>query len=226
MPVPDLPEVLRQLEQGDATEVLLTLEQLADRLPTAVTAHVLLAYGYEATRQWREALEAWQWANFLMPNSPAIQEGLRHAARALHAAPGTVLPRALPVLAGPLPQPSSNAPLAPAPSAPRPDLPDEQEDGVESSTASARDIDDLDRLIGELESARIVPQPDFEAVPPPDLDDEIEDVVSETLARIYAAQQQYDEAARVYELLAAQQPEQAAEHLKKASEMRARAKDE
>lgn len=81
-------------------------------------------------------------------------------------------------------------------------------------------FDDLDSLITELESARIVPKPDFESVPPPDLKDNIEDMVSETLARIYASQKQYEEAARVYEQLAEQQPEEAEVFLAKAEEMR------
>lgn len=83
-------------------------------------------------------------------------------------------------------------------------------------------FDDLDSLITELESARIVPKPDFESIPSPALDDDIEDVVSETLARIYASQKQYEEAARVYEQLAEQQPEQAPSFLEKAAEMRTR----
>ena len=87
-------------------------------------------------------------------------------------------------------------------------------------------FEDLDRLINELESARIVPRPDIGEVSTPELEDDIEDVVSETLARIYASQGQYDEAARVYELLAGQHPEDSDEFLKKASEMRARASDE
>lgn len=85
--------------------------------------------------------------------------------------------------------------------------------------------EDLDRLINELESARIVPRPDLDELPSPDLEDDIEDVVSETLARIYASQGQYDEAARVYELLAGQHPEEADEYMQKASQMRSRASD-
>jgi hypothetical protein len=81
-------------------------------------------------------------------------------------------------------------------------------------------------LINELESARIVPRPDIEEMTASELEDDIEDVVSETLARIYASQGQYDEAARIYELLAGQHPEDSDEFLMKASEMRARASDE
>lgn len=87
------------------------------------------------------------------------------------------------------------------------------------------DDDDLDSLIDRLESARIVPGPDLDALPPPDLDDEIEDMVSETLARIYASQGQYHEAARVYEQLAIQHPDRSLEFLQSAADMRSRAAD-
>lgn len=90
----------------------------------------------------------------------------------------------------------------------------------------AAEYGDLDRLIDELQSARIVPRPDLDELPSPDLEDDIEDVVSETLARIYASQGQYEEAAHVYELLAAQQPEKEEEFMSKASEMRSRASDQ
>ncbi len=83
---------------------------------------------------------------------------------------------------------------------------------------------DLDRLIGELESARIVPSDDPSSISPPDLSDDIEDVVSETLARIYATQNQFSEAARVYERLALENPDRADEYSLKASEMRERSK--
>ncbi|GIV61478.1 MAG: hypothetical protein KatS3mg044_0344 [Rhodothermaceae bacterium] len=86
------------------------------------------------------------------------------------------------------------------------------------------DFEDLDRLISELEQARIVPAPDLEAIPAPELEDDIDDMVSETLARIYAAQNQYEEAARVYEQLASQEPERATEYLQKATQMRRKAR--
>lgn len=85
---------------------------------------------------------------------------------------------------------------------------------------------DLDRLISELESARIVPRPDLDTLPEPELDDDIEDVVSVTLARIYASQGQYQEAARVYDLLAVQQPDDEAAYKAKAEEMRSKASEE
>lgn len=88
------------------------------------------------------------------------------------------------------------------------------------------DVQDLDRLIDELEGARIDPQPDLEEAPPPDLDNDIEDMVSETLARIYISQKQFEEAARVYVRLAEQEPEREDEYLQKAADMRLRAHEQ
>ena len=95
------------------------------------------------------------------------------------------------------------------------------EDEIPASSEADTD-ENLDRLIRELETARIVPNPDFEAVPLDYVEDEDEGLVSETLARIYAAQQQYQEAAQVYEVLAEQQPDRAEEFRIKAQEMKMR----
>ena len=105
------------------------------------------------------------------------------------------------------------------------DTPAVSRDDPGETDATRPHYDDLDRLISELEAARIVPRPDFDNIPSPELDDDIEDVVSETLARIYASQGQYDEAARVYEILAGQHPDEASEYMQKALEMRSRASD-
>lgn len=78
--------------------------------------------------------------------------------------------------------------------------------------------DDLDGLIAELEDARIMPSD--RAFPQPDLESRIEDVASETLARIYAEQKQFEEAARVYARLADISPDNRQRFLKRASEMK------
>lgn len=83
--------------------------------------------------------------------------------------------------------------------------------------------EDLDRLIDELESAHIEPSPDVDDVPAPDLEDNVDDLVSETLARIHEAQDQYRKAAQIYVKLASQEPDQARDHLEKAAEMRRQA---
>lgn len=100
-----------------------------------------------------------------------------------------------------------------------PDLSSETEDSVDPDDT----IGDLDRLIQDLESARIEPKPDLDDLPEPDLEDDVEDLVSETLARIYAAQSQYREAARIYVKLASQEPANARAHLENAAEMRRKA---
>jgi hypothetical protein len=81
----------------------------------------------------------------------------------------------------------------------------------------------LDSLIAQLEDApRIRPDPAFNG-PEVSFDDEdVDEMASETLAKIYAAQHQYVEAALVYEKLAARQPDQAEEMLRRAAEMRER----
>jgi len=97
------------------------------------------------------------------------------------------------------------------------------DDTPEGRVGQLEDDEDLDRLIDELESARIEPSPDMEEVPEPDLEDDVDDIVSETLARIHEAQDQYRKAAQIYVKLASQEPDQARAYLKKASEMRERA---
>jgi len=93
----------------------------------------------------------------------------------------------------------------------------------ESDGAPDDAVGDLDQLIQDLESARIQPSPDLDDLPPPDLDDDVEDLVSETLARIYGAQSQYREAARIYVKLASQEPANARKFLEQAAEMREKA---
>jgi tetratricopeptide (TPR) repeat protein len=106
------------------------------------------------------------------------------------------------------------------------DAPETPEERIEHLSEETSD-DDLDHLIDELESARIDPNPDAADAPEPDLeDDEADDLVSETLARIYKQQGQYGEAARVYDTLAEQQPDRADAFREQAAEMREQAKDE
>ena len=357
MAIPDLQEALDLIEAGRAEDVLAPLTAWAQRMPARAAVHVVLGRAYEALMRWDEAQAAWQQAHFLMPNSPAVAEGLKRirAAMAEPVAAGddrlimdldlqAELEATLEALFNPftLPQqseaalgePMSEAEAAlaqvqaalaaaqadtaeeelveetekteapteieaeapaqpaepdtttedllgadpasiydeieqlieekearkdtaaeppkeeppPAPVAEQPQaepfdlaaaaqetadeddvgLEDWQDFDAEPKEAPASDdatIDDLDRLISELEAARIVPQPDLEDIPPPELEDEIDDVVSETLARIYASQKKYEEAARVYEQLAHQHPKEATKFLQLAAEMRGLAGD-
>lgn len=118
--------------------------------------------------------------------------------------------------------------LARQPSTPQPDEPETPDEDDPEADPETEDVTgDLDRLIRELESARIEPTPDpddpEDEYPEPDLDDDIDDLVSETLARIYAGQEQYREAARIYVKLASQEPSRARHHLQNAAEMREKA---
>ncbi|WP_263785726.1 tetratricopeptide repeat protein [Salinibacter grassmerensis] len=122
--------------------------------------------------------------------------------------------------------PSSDLPSSPDEDPP---TPEEQVEELEDEG----DAGDLDHLINELQSARIEPEAEPEAeAPPPEADDEAEmaaedddteDIVSETLARIHEGQDDYREAARIYATLAEQEPDRADEFQEKADEMRLKA---
>ncbi|CAM3348765.1 tetratricopeptide repeat protein [Rhodothermus bifroesti] len=212
MALPDLRDALRYIETGQPRQALVLLYPLVERFPAWSAAQLLLARALEADGRWDEALEVWQRLAFWLPESPVVQQGLRRALRqlTLPEAPSDALTSALPdpalaQLPEPLRQLAQTAP-------------------TEASSALTQTDDlDIDRLIAELESARIVPRPDLEDIPPPELEQDVDDLVSETLARIYAAQEQYAEAARVYEKLAQQHPERAESYRQRAAEMRAKA---
>lgn len=108
------------------------------------------------------------------------------------------------------------APDDSSPTGESPPTPEEQIEKLESEGSA----DDLERLIDDLESARIEPDPEGEDPPPPDLESDAEDVVSETLAQIHESQGDYQEAARIYGELASQHPDRADEFKRKAEEMR------
>ena len=320
----------RLLMEGRADEAVRWLEAFLEAAPAYATAHVVLAKAYEAAGRRADALEAWNRAAFLVPESPLVR---RERARLLGTVPTappppaaripTPAPEAAPPppaappepTALPPPEPPTEAaptpvaegptaaaeradpsppalpgeapvpeaapategattlaeePLVMAPEAegaPEPEAPPEEEEpawrlleetevGVaftptqeEPPIISPADpgaapyegtpfvedariveeqegapaFDDLDALIHQLQDApRIRPDPHFEGPEVSFEEDEVaDDMVSETLARIFAAQHQFVEAAIVYEKLAAQKPDQAEELLRKAEEMRA-----
>lgn len=81
--------------------------------------------------------------------------------------------------------------------------------------------DELDSLIAQLEDApRIRPDPEFQGPEVAFDNADVDEMASETLAKIYAAQGQYAEAASIYDALARQQPERADEHRQSAAAMR------
>ena len=120
-------------------------------------------------------------------------------------------------------------PRAAAPQ-PTPLLPPQAEDApgapepLARPAGDARVADDLDDLISQLDAApRIKPDPAFRGPAVTFDDSSVDDMASETLAKIYAAQHQYVQAARIYETLAAREPAHAAAHLERAAELRERA---
>lgn len=339
MSMPDVQRALALIEGGQHADAVPLLEDVTHRFPAYVFAHVVLARTYEALERWDDALAVWRNARFLMPSSPAIEDGLERTLNALvgfDAAPLPPLPTegdgAPPdeteVVSGeaaedvhallgeaaaehgeaaevmsfapegvhpPEEPPSEGPPLAeasaaitepaeedePAEAMSEADAadaeaeetvdedeaidekafraieqmiderlraeglddvldPDEEEPEGEAppTTSGADDAadptdaadtsvsapdEDLDTLIQELESARFEPRHDLDDLPEPQLDNEIEDMVSETLARIYVAQDKFEEAAKVYEQLAIQQPDRSIAFLQKAADMRSRA---
>lgn len=95
---------------------------------------------------------------------------------------------------------------------------------VAESTAGFSVSDELDTLISRLEDApRIRPSPTYDGPMVSINDAAVDELASETLAQIYAAQDQYSEAADVYERLAVQQPDRADTFLQHAAKMRQRA---
>lgn len=229
MSVPEFQEAYQQIERGEAAEAIPALERLVKEMPGYTAAQVLLARAYEADGQTGRALAYWQRTLFLMPNSPKANEAVARLSerqrqeRAERAASTTEAVSS----AGESAESnhSEEEEVSLFPPIPRGKVPTQkpplQSDLEELAEAEA--YDDLDRLIEELESARIEPDPDMDELPPPDLEDEIDDVVSETLARIFTAQEQYWDAARIYTQLATQEPEREEEFRAKAAEMRRRA---
>lgn len=126
---------------------------------------------------------------------------------------------------------SPEPPAADSPPEEPSSTPEEQVEQLEDEG----ETDDLDRLIDELQSARIEPDPDAatDAPPPADVSDEGgpadeppgEEVVSETLAKIHEGQNDYQKAAHIYAQLAEQEPERTDEFRQKAAEMRKKAGD-
>jgi tetratricopeptide (TPR) repeat protein len=239
-PTAGIQDAARHLAEARTGEAVAVLERLVADFPAYVTAHVLLAKAYEASGRGNGALEAWHRAYFLMPGSPLI---IRERTRLLRSVP--VEDESVTLFA---PAMSSSPDTDEAPTdamrdeeegAEAVEAPDAAHDtaGPEAAVEAAPDVlteanesaaepddepDDLDTLIRQIENApRIRPDAHFkEDAVEEDEDDDHDEMVSETLARIYEAQKQYDAAAHAYEQLADQRPERATELLSKAAELR------
>lgn len=203
MPLPDIRQAATMIEEGRIEPARTVLQNILHKVPSHLSARVLLARILEAEGDHAAALTMWKQAALHGPGVRLIENGLREAQ--LRVRFGSALPME------PLPPGPELTPTAPAP-APAPVV----------AEAPAPEFQDLDKLIHELETASIVPDPDIPLVSESDLESDIEDVVTETLARIYANQSYWAEAAQVYEKLAVQHPERKAEYLQRAKEMKSK----
>lgn len=243
-------ETLEHVLRGDVEPILSTLEVKTIEQPTWVIPVVALARCAESVDDWESAYELWTQARRIAPEWPAIDAGVRTASQQLlkrglplkeqkHNVEPVVersekvrqfekqLAETVDRLDA-VPQSSTSATTEPAPLV-TPldfDLTEMTEPAPDSkpaeSGASEKTLDDLDQLINRLQGARIIPRDDAESIPAPELEADVDDVVSETLASIYLNQEQYGEAARIFDKLAEIQPERAAEFLQKAADARTR----
>lgn len=227
----DIQSPLELIKKGKAAEAIPMLEFISKQMPSHVSCHVLLAQAYAEEERWQEALSSWQNASFLMPNSPAIRKGFREVLN--------ILSKQTIKLIATTPEPvveekSSDSVLekdAKSSGDYKPKnifshkVPPPLQHLAPDESAIGEDLE-LDDLISELESARIIPKPESEIIEAPVLEADIDDMVSETLARIYEGQKQFDEAARVYEKLATMQPDRADDFEQKANELRSRSVNE
>ena len=95
-----------------------------------------------------------------------------------------------------------------------------------SLAAETKPAADVDQIISAMEEGLSSVRISFDSSDIPDVTLSDNEVVTETWARILAGQQQYEEAARVYQELAERDPEQAARYREKALRMQKRAQGE
>ena len=208
MPAPPSPVEAAAALLGDGRpgEAAALLKPYADEMPGYAGALVVFARALERSGDLQGALAAWHRAYFFAPDSPLVR---RERARLLRQS--DPLAEAAPSHLPARPPSAPTAPPAAAPVLPEP--------------AGAAPASDLDALIEQLENApRIRPDDAFD-----DADDPLPTsidaggVVSETMASILAAQGQHAEAARLYERLAEQRPDDADALREKARALRDRA---
>ncbi|NND72833.1 MAG: hypothetical protein HKN43_14745 [Rhodothermales bacterium] len=241
--------IVNQLAQGEIQEVPPTVKTIAVQNPGWVTPIVVLAMSSERDGDWESAFELWSQAHVLLPDSEKIGNGVLRSSLMLlnQSAPNkpstppsetladferfgseveNINPEPVGVSTNPTPMVTPlDFDLTEFATDDTVSTPDEVAEPEQPKSDASMALDELDELIGRLEGARIVPRQDADSIPTPDLDADVDDVASETLAVIYLSQQQFSEAARVYELLADQQPDRAEEFIEKAHEARARVSD-
>ncbi len=202
MPLYSLTQATSLIAKGHAQYVLQELVAWTEEKPLDLAARYVLAHAYESTGQWPEAEAVWQDAKRLVQELKAERNSRALQSRAVHFELTDELEDSLEILL-------------------RPRL----TGGRVPSEPSPQSEEELQHLIQELESARMTRMPIADDFPAPQLEDDVEGMVSETLARIHVSQGQLAEAADIFEQLAAQRPEDANRFRKRAAELRAQSED-
>lgn len=234
MALPDIQAIAADIETGEHGGAIPLLEQVIDTFPTYATAYLLLARAYRKQGNRDAALQALSQVQLWSAAPTAVHGELRaiihdhleavYSSTESDASTDTQLD-----------SPSIVEPATDVASGVRRSHGAKPEDLVEDlqerlgppAIENDEDIKNLNSLIRRLEGARIQPEPEFGGANPADEtaeqdDEEDDEVVSETLARIYAAQKEYRAAVETYQRLAEQHPDRAEEFHRKAQEMKQR----
>ncbi len=186
------------------------LEQRIAAAPHLVVEYVRLARILEARGELKAAAAAYQRAHFFLPNGTAIIESLRRLAEFVDTAPPPITisrPRTIETPEHVLEEESHPVPEVEEPPEPA--------------------IDEIDALIQGLQAGALGRGQSEEVVIEEELGQDDGLIATETLATIYASQNQFEEAMSVYNRLAAKEtdPDKAAKLREKAAAMSARIKD-
>lgn len=227
MALPDIQKAAKHLKKNETSEAVTLLTEMVETFPAHATAHLLLARAYRKDKQYQEALASLARVKYWSSAEAAVKEELHRVVRAKtnikEQAPEKEVASVGPSAADPQ---ASSADVSSSPSNEL--VRDLQERLGPPKTELDEDIKDLNSLIHQLEGARIQPEPDFMSSEEEDRleagsQEEKEEVVSETLARIYVTQKEFQAAADTYEKLAVQHPERSDEFLEKARAIKEKA---
>lgn len=253
MALPDLARLAEQLEDGSVDSAIEGLESFVDRYPAHGLAHLLLARAYRKQGRREQSLRQLSRSWFWLGEIPAVHEERLAIAEADALTWGESSSSAAgaedstDAESEPDPEEAASDEEDAAdpgeaeiptgePAIPDGDRPEELEADLKERLGNPEieddeDLRDLDTLIRELEGARISPEPDVGSGPErpaqagEDEEDgeEEEEVVSETLARIYERQKEFAAAAEAYRELAEEHPERSEEFFEKSKEMERKA---
>ena len=185
------------------------LEERIRESPQLVVDYVRLARLLEESGDASEAAAVLQRAHFFLPNAPAIVAELGRLSKWVDTGGVRV------AISRPITTTAEKIAAPPEPETPA------------AAKPKSPEHDDLDQLIEGLEKGRL--RPKDEPAQPVEMEWSDDDgvITTETLAQIYVAQSQFEEAVMVYDRLAKTEknPEKAEELRHKASELRAKLRD-